>query len=309
MLKLTSNAYLIAITKCEEVARIFRKPVYVITDIAAIPLQSQTDAEEEILRVSSASALAPTRPEKSSGKGLDVSSRRGGAYGVEENAIEEEDRYDTLASLEDAWLDEQVSHGWRSAEGADDALTKRRRSEPSIAEDVITRRGLNGRWARWPSSRGLGFAQRLHKGATSSESESLTSPNHHRSKSAAYALPTTTTNEERFKEGGVEASKLINSVEEAVQSSSEADVGDVAKAVTTKVLETARLLLTSKTFFFSYDVDLSRNIASQNTGSFGLPLSRQFDPQVRCIHYKEKENPTLDVRQVSRHLSVKRRGS
>ena len=50
--------------------------------------------------------------------------------------------------------------------------------------------------------------------------------------------------------------------------------------LTPKLIETTKLMLTSSTFFFSYDVDVTRCLATQPRAQSKLPLHERVDPQV-----------------------------
>jgi len=73
-IKIATSSYLIAITKREEVARIFDKPVYLVTDVTLLPLTSQNDADEAIKAATSSSESASEDSDSSVGDTEDQSS-------------------------------------------------------------------------------------------------------------------------------------------------------------------------------------------------------------------------------------------
>jgi hypothetical protein len=47
-----------------------------------------------------------------------------------------------------------------------------------------------------------------------------------------------------------------------------------------RILKTTNLYFTSRSFYFSYDYDLSRSISRQESSSASVPLYKRFDPLV-----------------------------
>ena len=85
MLEIANSSYLIAITKRKEVARIFDKPIFLVTDVALLPLSSQSDASAAIKAASetseggdtSESGLSDSDDDHNAKKAADIASTPG----------------------------------------------------------------------------------------------------------------------------------------------------------------------------------------------------------------------------------------
>lgn len=251
-----------------------------ITHVAAIPLIAQAEAEIAIQQAATLLTNSSTPAQSDGDDDKKDMLTRETTLSVEEEALDEDAEDDSSAGLEGTWLDEKVSEGWRSQIGAGKATNERRNSEPGIVEDVITRKGLYGRFAeRWFSSRGLGLGQRPNTHANMPQTLELPETGHQRSSSAATASPCLDINEEVLKEASLTESRTIRKVKDVLEGK-EASDEDLVKAMLPKVAETMRLLLTSRTFFFSYDFNLTTSLASQDECLSDVPLYRSADPQV-----------------------------
>lgn len=60
----------------------------------------------------------------------------------------------------------------------------------------------------------------------------------------------------------------------------ENQTANVVNTLLPKFLRTTRMLLDSRSFFFSYDLDITRRLGNQNTKSSELPLHKSVDPLV-----------------------------
>lgn len=115
---IASSSYLIAITKRKHVAKIFDKPVYLIEDVAVLPLSSQTDAEQAIK-----SAIGSVNLDSNESNGSDS------------EPDDETPRQDSSAALSTTPGDEVRPHQEKNA------------SSTSIAEIVATRNVSFGKFA------------------------------------------------------------------------------------------------------------------------------------------------------------------
>lgn len=50
-----------------------------------------------------------------------------------------------------------------------------------------------------------------------------------------------------------------------------------------KLLKTTQLLLSSKTFYYSYDYDITRSLPTQRQSTSDIPLFKDVDPQVSFL--------------------------
>ncbi|KAF3933605.1 Synaptojanin-2 [Dactylella cylindrospora] len=124
LLSVPSGSWLIAITKRTPVAEIKGRQIFVITDIALIPLESKSVAEAAIARIKAKNAQ---RNSKSSVEDADS-----------------DDDNDSILSSDDDVSDDPPRRPFH-----------RRTASSHIAEDVIGRKGVYGRFAeRWFSKRG-----------------------------------------------------------------------------------------------------------------------------------------------------------
>lgn len=124
----------------------------------------------------------------------------------------------------------------------------------SVAEDVISKRPF-GRFARnFFSKKGWNVDQRRNLGMSANDD--------------VVATP------ENEPVDGLEPAAPAGAV-----GTEEQNTGDVARALLPKLLRTTQILFgTSRSFFFSYDYDITRNFAERRPNSSDLPLYTQVDP-------------------------------
>lgn len=240
-----SLSYLISITNRSQVAQIRGKPIYVVTGVAIIPLASFADANKAIEQTKQSQVKESNAPSGTAGD------------------VESSD-------------DEDEHAGYFSAgENEDDVTVQAPKAEKenpvpkddsSVAQDVIGRKGQYGRFAeRWFSKKGWTVEKKRLQGmsADAGSSGERTKP------SADNTSPS------KADDSPAEQSNAETVVEEQ---------STVAIALLPKLLRTTRMLLGSKSFFFSYDLDITRRLGTQTSKNTELPLSRLVDPLVRyCI--------------------------
>jgi SacI homology domain len=231
------------------VAYIHGKPIFVITEVALTPLTSRKEAETAVEHT------------KTSLQKLVV----------DKNALEEsdtdEDEGEGSAAASDDIDDEETTPlgvGNTSIDNTIKDTGHNRRS--SIAEDVIAKKGGYGRFAqKWFSGKGWTANQRRTLGMSAAEAETI---NDVPSGSLAVAgqqepKPLDT----RVTGGELEDIPVVKRQ-------------DVAATLLPKLLRTTRLLFgSSRSFYFSYDYDVTRNFA--NRGQYHVsevPLHKDVDP-------------------------------
>lgn len=130
----------------------------------------------------------------------------------------------------------------------------------SIAQDVIRRKGQYGRFAeRWFSKKGwVSDKRRVSLSIRDKATEAGSKAN--------AALSTKVS---------PEASKPQNSRVDG------ADESSLVPSLLPKLLRTTKMLLHSKSFFFSYDYDLTRRMGNEADTNGDLPLHKAVDPLVR----------------------------
>lgn len=255
LLTVSNFSYCIAISRRTQVAQIWGKPIYVITGVAIIPLASQAEAEQAIQQAKKSSAR------------LD---RKKTAKEPAESEDEDSDE-DTVVSEERVSLDEdEPSSVPRTS--LDVAETGEKR-EPGIVEDVITKKGGYGRFAdRWFSRRGWNTDQTQkvvppeERKDVSEESENGGEPED-QPLETHQSWPQAPTIQEDSKD------KSNDSAQEHLTTS-----------LIPKLVQTTKLLFNSRTFFFSYDLDISHSLGSQRRGTSEMALHKQFDQQVYICH-------------------------
>jgi hypothetical protein len=262
LLKVATSYFLVSISDREQVAQICGKPIYKITDVALIPLSSQADADK---------AIAATR---------DHLKRRSRAPGLEDDEAESESD-DDAPSVTDSIVEEPAP---APSEVKDTVTGQKGNAEhkTSVAEDVMQRKGVYGRFAdKWFSRKGWSADNRRLQGLTSEENlaarnvpqnvDSVVSKEKPpKSESKPDAIPTDDKN--------IEEPVSPEAIPKAL--SGEKDATTVA--LLPKILQTTKMYFSSGNFFFSYDYDISHDVGQQQPSS-SVPLFKQFDPLVSLL--------------------------
>ncbi|KAF1937986.1 SacI domain-containing protein [Clathrospora elynae] len=257
LLKVATSYFLISIYDREQVAQVRGKPIYKITGVALIPLSSQADADK---------AIAATREHLK---------RRNNAPGLEDDDTDSES--DDAPSVTDSLVEEASP----PASEVMDAVTGQKGSpqeKTSVAEDVIQRRGVYGRFAnKWFSRKGWSADNRRLQGLGSDENlaaknvppnvDSIVAKEEEQATSASKpdAIPTR----------GKDVPEIVSS--EAIPKALGGEKDATTVALLPKILQTTKMYFSSGNFFFSYDYDISHGISQQQPNS-NLPLFKQFDP-------------------------------
>ena len=275
MLNVSTYSYLIAINGRRHVANVFGKPIYLITDVAFIPLSSQQDAASAII-----AAKQNAKHERSDT--ADAS--------AVEDLLDDADN-DTVKSLSEAWLNDRVASGIHSgAQSKALQSTAGHEMTGSAAQDVIGRQGVYGRFAdRWFSKRGWVSGQQRNMGMSSHENlSSMMQGAASRRRSSAAHLQTTKVGLATLTpaigdgDGSPVAPPKMRPADDAKQlplSNKAHDVSNTIGALLPKLIQTLKLLLISNMFYFSYDYDITRQCSRQPTGGSDLPLSKRCKSQ------------------------------
>ncbi|KAI5860212.1 SacI homology domain-containing protein [Durotheca rogersii] len=236
-------SYLVTITGRQQVAQVRGFPVYVVTDVALTPCTSRSEAESAI--ANTATKLRRSSPDKPS----------------EDSEMESDADAASVGGGGDV-EDPGALSDRESSENQNVPEVGGERS--SIAEDVIKRRGSYGRFAqRWFSHRGWLVDQKRNLGMTSVGIDQ------------SIAANGSTKNGNADKE-------LSDTVrEEKIDPPPGPSTGE---SLVPKLLRFAHIWLgTSKSFVFSYDLDITRSVASRSaaaaaTAGVELPLHQAADP-------------------------------
>lgn len=256
LLTVSSTSYLISISGRQQVAQVWGKPIYVITEVAFIPLSSQSDADN---------AFAQTKASLSKHSGHD------NKVGFSDTSDDEDD---DVFEDDDPTRPTTPERPLASKPGTPLSAGKR---STSVAEDVIEKKGQYGRFAdRWFSKKGWSIEKRRRQGmSTADDSESL------------HELPLQTGDPNTVPDagsgtrGGVGAAS--SPVRQKVDDAGHEATGDVVASMLPKLIKTTKMMLGSRSFYFSYDYDITRRLGDQDDRLSDMSLHERVDPLVNYI--------------------------
>ncbi|KAK4242525.1 SacI homology domain-containing protein [Achaetomium macrosporum] len=237
------HSYLISITRRQQVAQIRGLPVYVVTEVALTPCTSQREAAEAVAKTTAAlNSRAEKEQEQDNGNG-------DGAGGESTAASGDETGPETTPGKDD-------DGGEVASETEGPAPRPTAGDRPSsVAQDVIERRGSYGRFAqRWFSRSGWRVDQKRMMGLSADDGPAGGKAG-----------------KEKEKEEAVPTKFSIPS---------DADGSEAAISLLPKLLRTTQILFgSSKTFYFSYDHDITRSMANPKVPETPLvPLHQHVEP-------------------------------
>lgn len=260
LLKVATSHFLISISDREQVAQIRGKPIYKITDVALIPLSSQEDADK---------AIAAARDH------LKRRSREPGLEDEDTDSGGDEDAPSVTDSI--------VGDVPPTSNEVTDPVTGRKSSpsrKTSVAEDVIQRKGVYGRFAdKWFSRKGWSADNRRLQGFSSDENLA-TKYARQGGDSAVPKEQEPTQGESKPDAIPAEDENVPQAVSPtAIPKALRGDKDAATVALLPKILQTTKMYFSSGNFFFSYEYDISHGIGQQQP-SPSVPLFKQFDPLV-----------------------------
>ncbi|MCJ1475459.1 hypothetical protein MMC13_004121 [Lambiella insularis] len=250
LLTVASFSYLISISSRHQVAQIRGKPIYVITDVALIPLSSQAAATKAINQCLASSKRA--------------ASRASGAIASDSDSSEDE-RAEASATEDN---DPTVPHT-PEAETCGAAKGEENDSKStSVVEDVIGKKGQYGRFAeRWFSRKGWSVEKRRMQGMSAGDiKEQVDDP------------PQPYDTIDKSESQTDTASSTVVPDQARSSGNSAPDQSNVAESFIPKLLKTTRLLLGSQSFFFAYEYDITRRLGTSQVKSTEMPLYKAVDP-------------------------------
>lgn len=280
LLTVAPVSYLITILRREQVAQVRGCPIYVITDVTLIPLSSQSEAQKAISQakegLKKSSQHAAPSPDSDTSDDDEIH--------VEAGQHEYVDQASPVSSVSPTKEDHLAARPLDPA-----------RSTSSVAEDVISKKGQYSRFAeRWFSKKGWTTQGISVDGAekprtSSGQGISLNEPQS-KAPSAGSTLD------------GAKSSGWISDLEKANQAKKSDTLDSTAANVTStllpKLLRTTRMLLGSRSFFFSYELDITRRLGAEDNKDSEIPLSESVDPMVShwliCI-YMKKGSQAIDL--------------
>jgi hypothetical protein len=229
--------------------------VYSISEVAIIPLSSQADAEEAIIRARSAQ--------------FRHSASHGDFLG---NSSESEDNISLPDDASAATPDpDPESQSEQKVEAVKDQIS-------TVAKDVMTKKGLYGRFTdSWFSKKGWTAESRSRQGLSSEEDlQRIQSASKDPTVLDSQVSDPSSAHAEEPDKVQTEADQIApTEVAHAV----EMEPARTHVALLPKVLTTTKVFFGSRNFFFSYDHDISRSISDQN-GLNVLPIHQTFKSQV-----------------------------
>lgn len=249
---------MISISDREQVALIRGKPIYKITNVALIPLSSQADADK---------AIVATR---------DHLKRRNRAPGLDEEDTDSESE-DGAPSVTDSIVEDSSS----APSEVKDTVTGQKGTaaqKTSVAEDVIQRKGVYGRFAdKWFSRKGWSADNRRLQGLSSEEN--LAAKNVPQNVDSGMPKeeeqPKTESKPDAIPTSDKDISEPVSP--EAIPKALSGEKDAATVALLPKILQTTKMYFSSGNFFFSYDYDISHGIGQQQPSS-SVALFKQFDP-------------------------------
>jgi hypothetical protein len=283
VLTLASASFLVSISKRNQVAQVKGRPIYLVTDVALIPLSSQSDADAAITQARNR-LKQNFRPDDSDESDSDLFSEEE----LSQSAVDDEPESPKREIPSPPTQNSAADHARRT----------------SIAEDVIGKQGKYGRFAeRWFSRRGWSAqgrrmqgmstennpAQAQPKTGMASEAPAEKEPSQKEGQEVEPPIPSDLNEEPKAEEAmpapstptssGQEKdpAKQLSPVSEDIMSTSSGP-DDVTAALAPKIVRITKLMFSSNNFYFSYDYDISHSLSNQPAPSAYLPLFKLFDP-------------------------------
>ena len=151
----------------------------------------------------------------------------------------------------------------------------------SVAEDVIGRKGQYGRFAdRWFSKKGWSTEKKRAQGMSTdtmgqSQVDGCGVDTEKPDQAQLYTstIAQSVSGLPSIKKGPIEQSPSGSQTKGP-------NMNDVAFTLLPKLLRTTKMLFGSRSFFFSYDCDITRRLGSQEVKSPEIPMHRTVDPLV-----------------------------
>ncbi|KAH0543236.1 hypothetical protein FGG08_002400 [Glutinoglossum americanum] len=262
LLNVSSNSFLITISGRQQVAQIRGKSIFVITGVALIPLASQAEAS---------AAIIETR---------DSFQRSHKIVGEVGEHIDGSDSSSESTDGNGEFSDDDLCVPTPPELLPDTGGPRFRQRRTSIAEDVIGKKGLYGRFAeKWFSRKGWDMEKMRMQGMSTEDGvkgEELPV------KKGDAALIKSVDIDRPVRPLGSEGQNKEQVMPEAGGVGRPPD--GAASTLLPKLLRTTKLLLgSSRGFFYSYDHDITRNLESQDPNVSGIPLYKVADPLVSFI--------------------------
>jgi hypothetical protein len=286
VLTVSKSSFLISITRRQQVAQIQGKPIYMITEVALTPLGSKTEAELSIAQTQAG-----------------LQKKVGEEHGLDDSDTDD-DEGEVSAAVSDDVDDDDLHPPAGESLGTGQSKAEHKRTS-SVAEDVISRKGGYGRFAqKWFSRKGWTVDQRRNLGMSASGPDRAVSkpPNesHDRLNGEPTSIVAGLESEKKLRNKSMEhlpLPSIVNGLENGKRLKGNTNKNtssiinnfgnqrtlsneqDVAQNLLPKLLRTTQILFgTSRSFFFSYDYDITRSFATRRMTNSELPLYKEVDP-------------------------------
>jgi hypothetical protein len=245
----SSASYLVSITRRQQVAQVHGKPIYVITEVALTPLHSKNDAEAAVVHTQNG-----------------LKKRIVEGHAMDESDTSDDDGDESTGALDDL-DDDQVPPDVMGQHLSVPSPADRHKRRTSVAEDVISKKGGYGRFAqKWFSKKGWTVAQGRNLGLSTTEDGVKNASGDEEGRSTPPSE-------------GQSTPDVATTEPETPEDVAQAALDNVAANLLPKLLRTTQLLFgSSKSFFFSYDYDITRSVAINKSNTSDLPLYKEVDP-------------------------------
>ncbi|KAL1304321.1 hypothetical protein AAFC00_000723 [Neodothiora populina] len=261
VLRLASSSYLISISGREQVAQIRGKPIYVVTDVALIPLSSRSDAQTAITNAREAIRNGKVLSEEDADSDSDSDD--------DGKTVGEDDDRDSVPSTP-------------STEAPDTSKIAPLRKASSVVTDVIQNRGSYGRFAnRWFSKAGWKSEGRRKQGMSSEENLNMSKE---QMRAAGDIVPDGT-EQEAHEDVAAASGPVADDKQEPFEEPQPSATQSSVHNLTPRILASTKLFFASRSFYFSYDYDISRSLSRQEAHSSSVPLYKRFDPLYFWNHH------------------------
>ena len=235
-----------SITRRQQIAEIKGALVYVVTDVALLPLATRAEASHAIEQ-------ATDNLKKQ--------------HNHSDNETSEEEEYHHEVDQVDTRRHSQETDTLSSPALDSPPASQVVKPSTSVAEDVLGRKGAYGRFAeKWFSKQGWSVERRRMQGMSAAHGVK----NVHDESEGATKNPSS----ERVRD--VDLSYRNDELSPRIANQDHMATLNLLP----KLLRSTRMLLTSRSFFFSYDHDITRRFGSAVVGNPDLPLCMSVEPLV-----------------------------
>ncbi|KAL8733152.1 MAG: hypothetical protein Q9166_002344 [cf. Caloplaca sp. 2 TL-2023] len=258
LLNIAEASYLVSILRRQQVAQIRGSAVYVVTSVVLIPLSSRCEANRTIEQ---------TKKEIQKEAGDKVPNEQ-----IHSDSSADEGSYHSEGHVTDDGAKESKALTPPST----NTRRKSQEESESVVQDVISRKGQYGRFAeKWFSKKGWTSERRRAQGMSADDAGQLKDPVIRDRSGSDLAKD----NHKGLIERREDEKETPTSRAPQQKEPSNHQGQNVTSTLLPKLLRTTKILFASRSFFFSYDYDITRRLGDQNITPI-VPLHRIVDPLV-----------------------------